>query len=134
MKYLLDTHVLFWSMCDENKLSEQVLSLINDPGNDVYFSSASVWEVAIKHSKNATNMPVGGREFVEGCLLAGYLPLPISNQHVLAIEGLKRGNDQPPHNDPFDRILIAQAKSEGMTLITHDGMFAGYGETCVMTV
>ncbi len=134
MRYLLDTHILFWSMSDETKLSSRVLSMLNDPENEIYFSSASVWEVVIKHGKNPENMPVGGEEFTDECLRAGYIPLPIENQHVLTVTGLNRKNDEPPHNDPFDKILIAQAKTEGMTLITHDRMIGGYGEKCVMVV
>ena len=111
MKYLLDTHILFWSMSDEKKLSEDVLSVINDPENEIYFSSASVWEVVIKHSKNPENMPVNGREFMEACMKAGFITLPIRNNHVLAVDNLRRKEGEPPHNDPFDRLLIAQAKT-----------------------
>ena len=134
MRYLLDTHILFWSMSDEDKLSEQVLSMVNDPENEIMFSSASVWEVVIKHDKNPAGMPVGGQEFLEGCLEAGFMPLPIENHHVLAVSTLIRKEGEPPHNDPFDRILIAQAKSEGVTLITHDRLLEGYGEKCVLKV
>ena len=134
MRYLLDTHILFWSMSDEDKLSEQVLSMVNDPENEIMFSSASVWEVVIKHDKNPAGMPVGGQEFLEGCLEAGFMPLPIENHHVLAVSTLIRREGEPPHNDPFDRILIAQAKSEGVTLITHDRLLEGYGEKCVLKV
>ena len=134
MRILLDTHILFWSMSMEYKLPGQVLSWLNAPENEVFFSSASVREIVIKHGKNPTAMPVDGYAFMDGCTKAGFLPLPIENRHVLAISGLKRKAAEPPHNDPFDRILIAQAKTEGLTLITHDSLLAGYGEECVMTV
>ena len=134
MKILLDTHILFWSMCMEYKLPAQILSWINDPENDIFFSSASVWEIVIKHSKNPAAMPVDGDAFVSGCIQAGFTPLAIENRHVLAVGGLKRKDGEPPHNDPFDRILIAQAKTEEMTMITHDTLLAGYGEKCVLTI
>ena len=134
MRILLDTHILFWAMCMEDKLPRQILSWINDPDNEVFFSSASVWETVIKHSKNPTAMPVDGNRFVSECIKAGFTPLGIENRHVLAVSGLKRKNGEPPHNDPFDRILIAQAKTEEMTMITHDGLLAGYGEACVLTI
>lgn len=134
MKYLLDTHVLFWSMSDEEKLSAQILALINDPKNEIFFSTASVWEVVIKHAKSAANMPVNGQEFMEGCLKAGFEPLPIKNDHVLAVAALKRKKKEPPHHDPFDRVLIAQAKTEKMLLITHDRLLSGYSEKCIMTI
>ena len=121
-------------MCMEDKLPRHILSWINDPENEVFFSSASVWEIVIKHSKNPAAMPVDGNTFVSGCSKAGFMPLPIENRHVLAVSGLKRMGGVPPHSDPFDRILIAQAKTEGMTMITHDGLLVGYGEKCVLTI
>ena len=99
-----------------------------------FLSCASVWEIVIKHSKNPTAMPVDGNTFVEECVKAGFTPLAIENRHVLAVSGLRGKNEAPPHNDPFDRILIAQAKTEEMTMITHDGLLAGYGEKCVLTI
>lgn len=79
-------------------------------------------------------MPVGGKQFVDGCIGAGFIPLYIENSHVLAVEKIKRREGEPEHHDPFDRILIAQAKTENMILITHDRLLDGYGEKCVMTV
>ena len=134
MKILLDTHILFWSMCMEDKLPQHILSWINDPESEVFFSSASVWEIVIKHSKNPTAMPVDGNTFINECIKAGFTPLAIENRHVLAVSGLSRKNGEPPHNDPFDRILIAQAKTEEMTMITHDSLLAGYGEKCLVTI
>ena len=134
MRILLDTHILFWSMCMENKLPQHILSWINDPANEVFFSSASVWEIVIKHSKNPTAMPVDGNSFVNECIKAGFTPLAIENCYVLAVSGLKRKEGEPMHNDPFDRILIAQAKTEEMTLITHDSLLDGYEEKCVLTI
>ena len=134
MKILLDTHILFWSMCMEDKLPAPILSWINDPENEIFFSSASVWEIVIKHSKNPAAMPVDGDAFVSGCIQAGFTPLAIENRHVLAVGGLKRKDGEPPHNDPFDRILIAQARTEEMTMITQDTLLAGYGEKCVLTI
>ena len=93
-----------------------------------------MWEIVIKHSKNPAAMPVDGDAFVSGCIQAGFTPLAIENRHVLAVGGLKRRHGEPPHSDPFDRILIAQAKTEEMTMITHDSLLAGYGEKCVLTI
>ena len=79
-------------------------------------------------------MPVDGNTFLEGCYKAGFIPLPIECVHVLSVDGLKRGKNEPSHNDPFDRILIAQAKTESMSFITHDSLLAGYGEKCIFTI
>lgn len=134
MRYLLDTHVLFWAMSSEEKLSENVLEIINNPENEIYFSSASVWEVVIKHGKDSSKMPVHGHDFTNGCLQAGFIPLSIENEHVLAVGKLQRSSGEPPHHDPFDRILIAQAKTENMILLTHDSLLSGYGESCVKEI
>ena len=77
---------------------------------------------------------VYGDALVSGCIQAGFTPLAIETRHVLAVGGLKRKDGEPPHNDPFDRILIAQAKTEEMTMITHDSLLDGYGEKCVLTI
>ena len=134
MKYLLDTHILFWAMSDEEKLPYHVLKILTNPENEVFYSSASVWEVVIKHEKNPKKMPVSGQEFIEGCIRAGFIPLSIENYHVLAVNELHRKFGEPPHNDPFDRVLIAQAKAESMIFITHDSLLVGYGEKCVLKV
>ena len=134
MRYLLDTHVLFWAMSEENKLSSHVLDMINDPDNEIYFSTASVWEVVIKHAKSASSMPISGSDFLQGCLKAGFEPLPIENEHVLAVSKLKRKKNEPSHNDPFDRVLIAQAKTEKMIFITHDHLLGGYSEKNVLII
>lgn len=88
----------------------------------------------IKHISHTDNMPVGGQIFIEGCVKAGFIPLSIENKHVLAVEGLQRKPEAGQHNDPFDRMLIAQAKSESMLLITHDGLLSGYDEECIMKI
>ncbi len=125
---------MFWAMSEEDRLSEQTLAIINDPDNDIYFSTASVWEVVIKHAKNEALMPVSGKDFAEGCIHSGFEPLPIENHHVLTVGSLNRRQNEPPHQDPFDRVLIAQAKTEGMILLTRDRLLKGYAEKCVMVI
>ena len=134
MKYLLDTHILFWAMSAEEKLPSEIISIINNPENDIYFSTASVWEVVIKNGKDPAKMPVDGISFTESCLEADFIPLPIINKHVLAVSGLRRGEGEPIHNDPFDKVLIAQAKTESMIFITHDNLLTGYSEKCILKI
>lgn len=134
MKYLLDSHILIWALFADNKLPRQAYAIINNPENEIYYSAASVWEVGIKHGKSPDKIPVSSQLLVEGCDMAGMLSLPITKEHAMAVSGLSRVENTPPHNDPFDRILIAQAKAEGMTFLTHDHLLAGYGENCVRTV
>jgi len=133
MKYLLDTHIIFWAVCNEDRLPAKILNIINSQENDIYFSSASVWEVVMKHRKNPKNMPVDGQIFLDACLKASFIPLPIENAHVLAVDELQKSTEKI-HNDPFDRILIAQAKTENMIFITHDSLLTGYDEKCIMKI
>ena len=95
---------------------------------------ASVWEVAIKHIIKPENMPVSEEEFVRLCEDTGFTRLPIEAGHIFLLKTLSRPNDAPKHNDPFDRLLIAQAKYENLVLLTHDSQFPYYGEKCVMSV
>ena len=134
MKYLLNTHILLWALSDDANLPDDARAIISLPENEKYFSVASVWEIAIKHMKAPEYMPVSGDLIVHYCDLYGILLLPIRQEHVLMLPTLRRSADAPPHNDPFDRILIAQAKLEGMIFLTHDRLLKDYNESCVRTL
>ncbi len=126
MRALLDTQVILWALTDSPRLSDKARAFLLDPANEIYFSSASIWEIAIKHSLARKDMPVSGSEAARLCRLAGYLELPITSVHAAATALL------PAHHaDPFDRILVAQAKSEPMQLITHDSTLPKYGDNIV---
>ena len=100
----------------------------------MYYSAASICEVAIKHALHPESMAFSGREISDYCREAGYLPLEVRDRHVFALEGLVRPVDAPPHKDPFDRILVAQAKAENMFLLTHDRLIPYYNEKCIIPV
>ena len=134
MKYLLDTHILIWTLFSDDKLPTNAKSIINNPKNDLYYSAASVWEVVIKHNKMPSKMPVTGEDLVKFCHRAGIMSLPITSEHTIGVGNLSRTPNTPPHNDPFDKLLISQAKIEKFTLITHDKLLAGYNEKYVLTV
>lgn len=134
MKILLDTHILLWALSDDAKLPEKAKSIILREENDIYYSTVSVWEAAIKYSLHPEQMPVSGRALSSYCRRAGYSVLPVRDDHVWALETIKRPVDAPRHNDPFDRMLIAQAKSEGMLFVTHDALLPYYNEACVVMV
>lgn len=114
MKYLLDTHLLIWALTEDKKLPKAAYDVINDPGHTIFYSAASVWEIEIKHQKMPDKMPISGEELISFCETAGILSLPVVNDHVLYVKTLHRKEGSPPHNDPFDRILLAQAKYENM--------------------
>ena len=128
MKFLLDTHVLLWWVVGDPRV-EPVRKTVENPANEVYYSAASIWEIAIKHSIGRLRITPGEarREFEN----AGFAELEITAGHAAAVGDLSYRED---HKDPFDRMLIAQAKAEGMLLVTHDVKLIDYGETCVMLV
>jgi PIN domain nuclease of toxin-antitoxin system len=123
VKLLLDTHVALWAVTDNPKLSQTAKSHILSPSNEVFVSAATVWEVAIKHRLNRENMPCSGAAARRFFIEAGYQLLPITDQHAVATEDLPM-----IHADPFDRIIIAQALSESLTLLTHDAIVATYSD------
>lgn len=123
MNLLLDTHIALWALADDPRLSETARSLILDEGNHIFASVASMWEIAIKRARRLDSIPLSGVEFLHHCERAGYRSLPVRERHVAALETLP-----PLHADPFDRILLAQARAESMLLLTHDAALAGYGE------
>lgn len=134
MKILLDTHVALWAIADTSKLSSEAIHLLESEENEVYYSTASVWEIAIKHKIKPENMPMPEEEFVELCENTGFICLPIEIRHIFRIKTLTHPQNAPKHNDPFDRILLAQAKSENLKFMTHDSRIPYYGEPCIMSV
>lgn len=134
MRILLDTHIALWAIADTSKLPREVIKLLENESNEVFYSVASVWEIAIKHIIKPENMPVSEEEFVRLCEDTGFTRLPIETGHIFLLKTLSRPSDAPKHNDPFDRMLISQAKYENLVLLTHDSQFQYYGEECVMDV
>lgn len=121
MDLLLDTHLLLWAASEPRRLSEEAVSLISDTGNRLYFSAASLWEVVIKNAMDRADFAVDPHVLRRGLVENGYLELPVSARHTLAVAHLP-----PIHRDPFDRILVAQAESEGLRLLTSDDIVARY--------
>ena len=121
MKLLLDTHLLLWAAAEPDRLSAEVRSLIENPENELLFSAASLWEVAIKRGLGRHDFKVDARLLRRGLLDNGYSELPIISDHIVAIESLPM-----LHKDPFDRVLVAQATVEGVTLLTTDSLVAQY--------
>lgn len=121
MKLLLDTHLLLWAAGCPEQLSNTARSLLEDEENELFFSAASLWEIAIKRGLGRDDFRVDARVLRRGLLDNGYGELPIASEHAVAIDNLP-----PIHKDPFDRILVAQAMVEGITLLTADGLVAQY--------
>lgn len=121
MKLLLDTHLLLWAAAKPDRLSADALALIGAPENELFFSAASLWEIAIKRGLGRDDFQVNPRLLRRGLLDNGYGELPIGSEHAVAIDSLP-----PIHKDPFDRMLVAQATVEGITLLTADSWVAQY--------
>lgn len=131
MKYLVDTHIILWTLLNSPKLSDTARQYLEDRNNTFYYSIANVWEVGIKHMLAKADFPISARQFADYCEEAGYIQLDISVKHIETLENLKTDND---HRDPFDRMLLAQAKAEKMGFISHDSKLAGYHEQCFIVV
>jgi PIN domain nuclease of toxin-antitoxin system len=123
VKLLLDTHIILWAAGEPEKLSESARNMLNDYRNSLYFSAASLWEIVIKRGVGRADFKVDAHRLRKMLILNGYIELPITSEHVLRVETLPE-----IHKDPFDRILIAQARSEAMLLLTVDAFVIEYGE------
>lgn len=120
MNLLLDTHVFLWWLGEPSRLPEEAKAAIADPGTLVHVSAASAWEISIK--RRLGRLDLRDEEFTYGMRESGFSELPVTAAH-----GLAAGTLPPHHRDPIDRMLVAQAASEGMRLVTHDRAIAPYG-------
>ena len=121
MKLLLDTQLLLWAAGHPKRLSPMARKLLHDPQNELWFSAASLWEISIKRTLGREDFRVEPRLLRRGLLDNGYVELPVTSQHAVSIDLLA-----PLHRDPFDRLLLAQALSEGITLLTSDERLSQY--------
>ena len=122
MKYLLDTHTFIWLDSIPDRLSANVISICKDPSNILFVSLASVWEMQIKISAGKLQFPKPLQEIIQWQQQNNLVQmLPVTLPHVFTLDSLP-----PHHRDPFDRILIAQAQVEGLTIISRDSEFAQY--------
>lgn len=122
MRLLLDTQLLLWAAGRPERLSARTRRQLNNVENELIFSAASLWEITIKRSLGRDDFSVDPRELRRGLLDNGYTELPITSEHAVNVDTLP-----PIHKDPFDRLLLAQAIVEGITLLTADVQLARYG-------
>ncbi|MDR0189917.1 type II toxin-antitoxin system VapC family toxin [Pseudomonas sp. CBSPBW29] len=125
MRILLDTHILLWALSDDPKLSAKARKLIENAA-EIYVSAATFWELAIKVGLGKLNVNLD--EIREYCLESGYVELPITSEHAIAVKDLEHH-----HRDPFDRLIIATAIIEPMKLVTADPIVAKYTSLAVLT-
>jgi len=118
VQFLLDTHVLLWSLAGDDRLGDRAVDLIEDGRNVVYVSAASIWEISIKRSLGKLRVPGDVPTEVDA---ASFIRLPISFEHAVEVAALP-----DLHADPFDRMLIAQARTDRLTLMTDDALMQRY--------
>jgi len=122
LRFLLDTHLLLWFAEGSSQLPPEMRTLIEDPASEPMFSAASMWEVAIKHALKRDDFAVDARLIHRGLLSSDFDELDVTSAHAVGVQDLP-----PVHRDPFDRLLIAQARHEGVILFTADRQLATYG-------
>ena len=132
MKLLLDTHVWMWALDGGGQLSDSVKKMLLEPSNEIYYSMISVLEVQLKHSAHPEVPLTPAADLIAYSQEAGYHRLNISVEHILGLDSISLQEGAKPHKDPYDRLLISQAKTENMLLITYDKLLKGYGEACVL--
>jgi PIN domain nuclease of toxin-antitoxin system len=131
VKVLLDTHIAIWAIIDDPKLSAAARKVINNQNTVVVISAVSIWEISIKHALGRSRndaVPFTGAAALRIFRQFDFEMIDIVPEHAAVIEELR-----PIHADPFDRLLVAQAMHEGLTLLTHDHALSAYGD-CVMVV
>ena len=125
MKVLIDTHIALWSLYESDLLNSSYSKILADPVNEVFVSLASAWEIEIKHSIGKLDVP--SEDFISDCKAMGFNILSISEKHISALCRLEKR-----HKDPFDRMLLAQSVSEGMSFLTEDSKLLEYSLTNIL--
>lgn len=127
MNLLVDTHVALWALVDSPRLSAEARRWLTGERCTLHVSAASLWEIAIKHALGRGDMPVSAEQALVQFRASGLRLLPVQPEHAVAVSGLP-----PIHADPFDRLLVAQALTEPMRLLTHDALIAHYSDTVIL--
>ena len=125
MRILLDTHIFVWWLANDRKLPKAADALILDPDNEIHVSAASIWEIAIKEALG--QIQVDPSLLVTSIADSGFCELPVTARHAI-----ETGKLPPHHRDPFDRLLVAQSRTEPMYLLSHDRQLAVYGDTVLI--
>lgn len=134
MKLLLDTHILMWALAGDPRLPQKAVELINSNENELLCSSAAIWEISLKHAHDPNEFDLTAEKMIQFCEVNGIMQLPLFFRHIPALSTLQRPESAPLHKDPFDRIMIAQAKTDHLLFLTHDGLLRYYNEPCIIYV
>ena len=126
MKILLDTHMIIWALNDDPKLPLKAREIILNPENDIFFSVLSLWEIEIKRIAKPELLSVTAKEISDYCKQAGFKLIELQEKSINILKELSRPDTEPPHKDPFDRMLLCQAISNDMMFLKHDSKIIGY--------
>ena len=131
MRYLVDTHIAIWALIGDRRLSGSAKRILADPSNRLFVSDISAWEVAVKRVAKPRTFSLTPALFMEGIEQAGFHRLELNDGHIIEYARLPLVDG---HRDPFDRMLLAQAKAEGMVFMTHDVRFEAYRDPDILIV
>lgn len=134
MKILLDTHMIIWALTNSPKFPQKAKELLLQPENDIYFSVISLWEIEIKRLIKTDSLPITAQEISDYCKQAGFQLVSLQENSIYKLQELSRPETESLHKDPFDRILICQAISNNMKLLTHDSLIKGYNSANIFFV
>ena len=134
MNILLDTHIVIWAIANHKFLSDDARAIILNSENRLYYSAASVIEVDWKTKSKSNNLDYTVEQFLQKCRESKYIAAPLKEEYIVAANHLIWDGDGPEHKDPFDRMLLAQAMTEGMKFMTHDEKMAKFQQDCVVLV
>jgi PIN domain nuclease of toxin-antitoxin system len=123
VRLLVDTHLLLWATARSRRLPREARRLLEDPANEVFFSAASLWEIVVKMALRRSDFKVDVGLLRPALAEMGFAELPVTGAHAESLARLP-----PVHNDPFDRMLVAQSLAEPLVLLTNDGVLAAYGD------
>lgn len=126
MKILLDTHIIIWAITNSPKLPTKAKEIITDSGNDIYFSVLSLWEIEMKRLAKPDKLPITAKIVSDYCKKANFKLIQFQEGSLYELQNLLRSETEPPHKDPFDRMLICQAIYNDMKFLTHDSLIKGY--------
>ena len=132
MKILLDTHYILWALSNSDRLSGEDITVISDSKNEIYYSDISLWEISIKHDKKPESFAPTAKLIADLCEESGYIELNLRKEHIYNLDLIHSKDKAKYHKDPFDRILLSQAKTEGMMLLTKDAKLKEYDASLVL--
>lgn len=136
MYYLLDTHILLWALSDEdnagNRLPDSIAAILENPDNTIFFSIVNIFEIELKRIVRPSDNLPSGKELLSFCKDAGFSMLSLKTDHIFAMNTLKKGANVQDHKDPYDWLLVSQAKVENMGFLTIDSKLLQYEEECII--